>query len=96
MPLKEDGQALAVGVPHPRSLIHGSGDDARSVRRTTRKSRDLRAPRETGGPLPPAFHTRTVLSIEAVTMRAPSRLNDAELTLSWCPRSWHAFLSHRR
>ena len=38
-----------------------------------------------GRPLPSAFHTRAVLSMEVVTMRAPSELNDAEVTRSACP-----------
>ena len=36
-------------------------------------------------PVPSALKTRAVLSNEAVTMRDPSGLNDAELTRSYMP-----------
>ena len=45
-------------------------------------------PRSTlGSPEPSAFHTRTVLSSDAETMRWPSGLHEAAKTRSSCPRS---------
>ena len=83
MPQKRMGTPLP-SVPHPRGLVPGSGDNARSVRAKRCGADDILVPCEDdrhafaiGAPDPRS------LVPEAVTMRAPSGLNDAELTLPW-------------
>ncbi len=80
---KDQGLARAVGVPHPRGLVGGRGDDALAVGAERRRTDPiLVAPKDQGSPVPSAFHTRAVLSHDAVTMRLPSGLNAAEKTAS--------------
>ena len=64
-------------VPHPHRVVPGPADDPRAVRRERRPSTTAPSwPRRTSSSAPlAASHTRTVLSPDPLTMRAPSGEN---------------------
>ena len=72
------------GVPDPRRLVPGRGDDALPVG-AERRARHWTSWPLSGSPIGSpvaASQTRAVLSLDAVTMRLPSGLNAARVTRS--------------